>query len=272
MKSSANPAIVTRGSAVKRRLTAALCCALAFAGALWAQPPRAAVVPVVRPEILRVAGHDPAAFTQGLAFADTVLYESTGLVGRSSLRRVDPATGRVLASVPVPDVFAEGIAVFGGELVQLTWQNGFALRYEFPSLRAKPAMYRYAGEGWGLASDSAGFIMSNGSDTLYFRDGGFGVTRALPVTYYGRPLAQLNELEYARGHVYANVWYRNFIAEISAADGKVRRVIDCAELVGIEKPASGENVLNGIAYCERKDEWYLTGKNWKNMFVVKIPK
>ena len=270
MKSSANPAIVTRGSAVRRRLTVALCWALAFAGAPGAQPPRA--VPVVKPEVLRVVGHDPAAFTQGLVFVDTVLYESTGLVGRSSLRRVDAATGKVVMSVPVPDVFAEGIAVFGGELVQLTWQNGFALRYEFPSLKAKPSMYRYGGEGWGLTSDSAGFVMSNGSDTLYFRNDRFEVTRALPVTYYGRPLAQLNELEYVRGHVYANVWYRNFIAEISVADGSVRRVVDCAGLVGVEKPASGENVLNGIAYCERKDEWYVTGKNWKNMFVVKIPK
>ena len=270
MKSSTNPAIVTRGSAVSRRLTAALCWALAFAGALRAQPPRA--VPEVKPAIVRVVGHDPAAFTQGLVFVDTVLYESTGLVGKSSLRRVDAATGKVVASVPVPDVFAEGIAVFRGELVQLTWQNGFALRYEFPSLRAKSAMYMYGGEGWGLTSDSAGFVMSNGSDTLYFRNDRFEVTRALPVTYYGRPLAQLNELEYARGHVYANVWYRNFIAEISVADGSVRRVVDCAGLVGVEKPASGENVLNGIAYCERKDEWYVTGKNWKNMFVVKIPK
>jgi len=271
MTSFAVPATVTRGSAVSRRLTAAaLCCALAFAGALRAQPARA--VPVVKPQILRVVGHDPTAFTQGLVFVDTALYESTGLVGKSSLRRVDPATGRVVASVPVPDVFAEGIAVFGGEVVQLTWQNGFALRYEFPSLRAKSAMYKYKGEGWGLTNDSAGFIMSNGSDTLYFRNAKFEVTRALPVTYYGRPQAQLNELEYARGHVYANVWYRDFIAEISVADGSVRRVIDCAELVGIEKPASRDNVLNGIAYCERKDVWYLTGKNWKNMFVVKIPK
>jgi glutamine cyclotransferase len=261
---------VTRVSAVNGRLTAALCCVLALAGALQAQPLR--TVPVVKPEILRVVGHDPAAFTQGLVFVDTALYESTGLAGKSSLRRVDAATGKVLLNVPVPDVFAEGIAVFGGELVQLTWQDGFALRYEFPALKTKSTMYRYKGEGWGLTNDSAGFIMSNGSDTLYFRNDIFEVTRALPVTYYGRPLTQLNELEYARGHVYANVWYRNFIAEISVADGSVRRVIDCTELIKAEVPASGENVLNGIAYRERTDEWYLTGKNWKNMFVVRIPR
>jgi glutamine cyclotransferase len=226
---------------------------------------------VVRPEVLRTVKHDAEAFTQGLICADTVLYESTGLVGRSSLRRVSAATGDVLRRIPVLDVFAEGITILNGELVQLTWQHNFALRYEYPSLRPRTAVFKYAGEGWGLTNDGENFIMSNGSDTVYFRDSEFGVTRALPVTMYGRPLKHLNELQYARGNVYANVWYQNFIAEISVADGTVRRIIDCAELFRIEKPPR-DNVLNGIAYCETRDEWILTGKNWKNMFVVKIPK
>jgi glutamine cyclotransferase len=214
--------------------------------------------------------HDPAAFTQGLAIVGDTLYESAGLAGRSSLRRVSSASGAVVTNKPVPDVFAEGIAVFRGELVQLTWQDGFALRYEFPSLRVKPAMYKYTGEGWGLTNDSANFIMSNGSDTLYFRNGEFVAVRKVAVTLDGKPLAHLNELEYARGYVYANVWYRDFIAEISPADGRVKRVIDCSDLVGIEKPVSREHVLNGVAYCPRRDEWYLTGKNWKNLFVVRM--
>jgi len=241
---------------------------LSLAGAVYAQAYRAAAV--AKPSILRVVRHDPAAFTQGLAIVGDTLYESTGLVGRSSLRRVSAASGAIATNAPVPDVFAEGIAIFKGELVQLTWQDGFALRYEFPSLRAKTAMYKYTGEGWGLTNDNANFIMSNGSDTLYFRDDKFEAVRRVAVTLDGKRLIHLNELEYARGYVYANVWYKDFIAEISPKDGRVNRIIDCSELVSIEKPASRENVLNGIAYCPSRDEWYLTGKNWKNLFVVKI--
>jgi len=247
---------------------AALTAALSLANAVYAQPLRTAAV--VKPSVLRVVRHDPAAFTQGLVIVGDTIYESAGLVGRSSLRRVNPANGGIFTNVPIPDVFAEGIAVFMGELVQLTWQDGLALRYDFPSLRAKTPAYKYGGEGWGLTNDSANFIMSNGSDTLYFRNGKFETMRKVPVTLDGKRLTRLNELEHARGYVYANVWYRDFIVEISPADGRVNRVIDCSELVRIENPASTENVLNGIAYCPRKDEWYLTGKNWKNLFVVKM--
>jgi len=245
-----------------------LTCVLSLTNVIYAQPYRVAAV--VKPSILRTIRHDPAAFTQGLVFVDSALYESTGLIGKSGLRRINPANGVIITNIPVPDVFAEGLAMFGGELIQLTWQDGFALRYEFPSLRAKTPMYKYNGEGWGLTNDSANLIMSNGSDTLYFRNGKFEVVRTVPVTLDGKRLTRLNELEYARGYVYANVWYRDFIAEISPADGRVSRIIDCSELVGIEKPASTEHVLNGIAYCPRTGEWYLTGKNWKNMFVVKM--
>jgi len=267
------PAISLKSAigAIRARLrcsAVAAAIALTLSGGVYAQAFRAA--PVVKPSILRTVRHDAAAFTQGLAIVADTLYESTGLVGRSSLRRVNAANGVIASNAPVPDIFAEGIAVFRGELVQLTWQDGFALRYDFPSLRAKSAMYRYTGEGWGLTNDSANFIMSNGSDTLYFRNDKFEVTRKAAVTLDGKRLIHLNELEYARGYVYANVWYMDFIVEISPADGRVNRVIDCSELISVEKPASREHVLNGIAYCPRRDEWYLTGKNWKNIFVVKM--
>ncbi|MDR3011852.1 MAG: glutaminyl-peptide cyclotransferase [Chitinispirillales bacterium] len=232
---------------------------------------RASAVPAVRPQILRVIPHDTTAFTQGLIIIDTLLYESTGIVGQSSLRRVSPTTGRVLHRIPVPDVFAEGITVLGSELVQLTWKDEFALRYEFPSLRPKSVMHTYQGQGWGLTNDGTNFIMSNGSDTLYWRNADFQIIRKLPVTYASERLIYLNELQYVRGRVYANVWYENFIAEISIDDGRVIRTIDCSELVAIERPSSANNVLNGIAYCERNNEWYLTGKNWRNMFIVRIP-
>jgi glutamine cyclotransferase len=215
--------------------------------------------------------HDPAAFTQGLILVDSILYESTGLVGQSSLRRINPSDGNVVTNIPIPKIFAEGITVLNGELVQLTWKDGFALRYEFPSLKQKSDTFKYDGEGWGLTNDGTNFIMSNGSDTVYFRDGKFEIIRKLPVTLNGKPLPHLNELQYARGHIYANVWYRDLIVEISAVSGSVQRVIDCSELVNAERPRSRDDVFNGIAYCERNDEWYLTGKNWRNMFIVKIP-
>jgi glutamine cyclotransferase len=239
------------------------------AGDICAQPIRTA--PTVKPEILRTVGHDPAAYTQGLVCVDTVIYESTGLVGRSSLRRVGASAGKILQNIPVPDVFAEGIAIFKGELVQLTWQNRAALRYGYPSLNPKTPAYRYEGEGWGLTNDSAHFIMSDGSDTLYFRDAKFEIARKIQVTLDGKPLRYLNELEYARGYVYANVWHRDFIVEINKTDGRVTRIIDCSELARIEMPRMRDDVLNGIAYCDSRDEWILTGKNWRNMFVVKIP-
>nr|AGS53209.1 glutamine cyclotransferase [uncultured bacterium contig00093] len=221
---------------------------------------------------MRIVGHDPAAYTQGLICVDTVIYESTGLVGQSSLRRVGASGGRILQNIPVPGVFAEGIAIFKGELVQLTWQDGLAIRYEYPSLKAKPSTYMYKGEGWGLTNNDTHFIMSDGSDTLYLRNDKFETARKIPVTLDGKPLKRLNELEYARGYVYANVWYKDFIAEISPADGRVTRIIDCSELIKIEMPSMRDHVLNGIAYCDSMDEWILTGKNWRNMFIVKIPK
>ncbi|MDR2694144.1 MAG: glutaminyl-peptide cyclotransferase [Chitinispirillales bacterium] len=239
---------------------------------LHAAPGNSAVT--VRPQIVRTVPHDPSAFTQGLLFHDGLLYESTGLVGKSSLRRIDPRSGEALWKNNLRGgEFAEGIAILGHELVQLTWKGGTAIRYELPTLRgdALPP-FHYKGEGWGLTNDATHFIMSNGSDSLYFRDKRFEPVRAVAVTRNGRPQKHLNELEYTRGYVYANVWYQNFIVEISAESGTVKRVIDCAGLLRAERPLTVDNVLNGIAYDEREDEWYLTGKNWKSIFVVKIPK
>jgi glutaminyl-peptide cyclotransferase len=253
---------------------AALLLAAAWpAAAQWLHAAPGGVAPTVSPQIVRMVAHDPSAFTQGLLFRDSVLYESTGLVGFSSLRRVDPRSGAVKVNAAVGgDYFTEGIAVLGGELVQLTWKNGTALRYDIPALRraARPP-FSYKGEGWGLTSDADRFIMSNGSDTLFFRDKKFEVARTVAVTLNGRTLIHLNELEYVRGSVYANVWYKDFIVEISAESGVVKRIIDCSELLRIERPPTVDNVLNGIAYDERADEWYLTGKRWKNIFVVKMP-
>ncbi|MFP4015121.1 MAG: glutaminyl-peptide cyclotransferase [Chitinispirillaceae bacterium] len=235
---------------------------------LSAQPVRQAET--VKPTVLRTIPHDPEAFTQGLVCIDSTLYESTGIVGQSSLRKIDAESGKVLTIIPVPDLFGEGLAFKNGELVQLTWKAGLAIRYQFPSL--KPGgVYKYSGQGWGLTSNDSHFIMSNGSDTLYYRNDQFSIEKTVAVTLNGKPLKNLNELEFVDNRIYANIWFRNFIAEIST-EGKVTRIIDCSELVNRENPPDPNHVLNGVAYCENRDVWYLTGKNWKSIYVVKIPK
>ena len=178
------------------------------------------------PTIIRTIPHDPQAFTQGLLYHNGLLYESTGLYGQSSLRRIDPANGAVLKNVPVADVFAEGLALVGDTLIQLTWKEKAALEYSLSDFKMTGA-YSYEGEGWGLTFDGRSLIMSNGSDTLFVRSKSFALQKKIPVTVNGRPLKNLNELEYAGGRIYANVWYDNSIVEIMPLTGKVVKIIDC---------------------------------------------
>ncbi len=227
----------------------------------------------VTPEIIRTIPHDSTSFTQGLFYADGKLYESTGAPDSrvSKLRVIDPVSGSVLHSEQVPDVFAEGLALLDYLVVQLTWRNGVALRYLYPSLQPN-GVFRYDGEGWGLTTDSQHFIMSTGSDTLYFRDIGFRIVRRLPVQYNEQRLRQLNELEYADGAIYANVWHSTFIFEIDPATGIVVRVIDCTELAERAVQGDPQRVLNGIAYRPDSGTFFLTGKDWPILFEVRLPK
>jgi len=242
---------------------------------------------VVRPVILAEIPHDTAAFTQGLLWLDGRLFESTGLYGASSLRELDPKTGAVRRRVKVPaQYFAEGLAWYRGEFLQLSWQEGEALRWPRGFGDAKSSVpsgkLRYAGEGWGLATlvtkasgraDTA-LWMSNGSDTLVRRTVAAGHLKPLgkiPVRLNGRPVARLNELEGARGKVVANVWYSDSLVVIDPASGKVVAVVDGAELAARSGRRNFHDVLNGVAWDPAKDEFYLTGKNWPKMFRVKIP-
>jgi glutamine cyclotransferase len=220
------------------------------------------------PIVLKAIAHDTAAFTQGLLYHDGLLYESTGLVGQSTLRSLDPASGRVLKKISVPDLFAEGLALMGHELIQLSWEEGTALTYSLPDLTQK-SYYRYDGEGWGLTSDSASFIMSDGSDTLFVRSKEFAIRKKIPVTLDGRPVKHLNELEYVKGIVYANIWYKNDIVAIRLKTGIVERVIDCSGLVRQARVQNPEDVLNGIAYNPVTQTFFVTGKKWPVMFEVK---
>lgn len=221
------------------------------------------------PVVVRTISHDTGAFTQGLFYDKGLLYESTGLYGQSSLRILDSKDGSIRKTIPVPDIFAEGCARMDSSLVQLSWREQGAPVYRFPSLELKSS-FSYSGEGWGLTADSTLFYMSNGSDTLYARDKRFAIKRKIAVTFLGKPLRSLNELEYAKGLIYANVWFSDSIFVIQPRTGVVVRVIDCTSLVAQNAAPSNQNVLNGIAYNPETRTFYITGKRWQYIFEVKL--
>jgi glutaminyl-peptide cyclotransferase len=230
-----------------------------------------AAVPCIAPRIKTAIPHASQVFTQGLFYDNGRLYESAGLYGKSSLRILDAATGTLVKKVPIAKVFAEGCARLGNDVFQITWQEQIAFIYSFPELKEQRTII-YAGEGWGLTSDGKWLYMSTGSDTLFVRDKEFAVVRKIPVRMSNQPVARLNELEYVDGFIYANVWYTDYILQINPKSGNVVRKIDCSELVKKEDPSSPENVLNGIAYNSQTGDFFITGKNWKNIFVVDIPR
>lgn len=229
-----------------------------------------AVPQSLRVRVVRSFPHDPEAFTQGLVFHLGKLYESTGLVGRSSVRRVDPATGAVEAQVPLDGtLFGEGLAVAEGRLVQLTWTHGRALRWGLERL-APEGEFQYAGEGWGLCFDGRRFVMSDGSDQLALRDARtFEFLGALAVRDPAGPVARLNELECVGDSVYANVWQTERIARIDARSGRVTAWIDAAGLLTAEEARRAE-VLNGIAWLPATGRFILTGKFWPRAFEVEF--
>lgn len=217
--------------------------------------------------------HDPQAFTQGLLWHDGKLYESTGLYGRSSLRQVDLASGRVERMAPLPkNLFGEGLALAGDRLVQLTWQEGRALRWN-PGALALEGEWSYAGEGWGLAFDGKRLVQSDGGARLTFRDPTtFVVTGAVAVIEDGHPVSGLNELEVVDGAVYANLWTLDDIVRIDPTSGQVTARIDASQLHRevSEKGIDPDAVLNGIAWRPETRTFLLTGKLWPTVFEVTL--
>lgn len=238
-------------------------------------------VPVLLPKVVARYPHDRAAFTEGLELVGTVLFESTGLVGESSIRRVNLQSGKVTQrrTPPSRKVFSEGLTVLDTVAYQLTWQDGLVYLYDPQTLRSLGQL-RYQGEGWGLTNDGKQLIMSDGSDLLYWRDSrSFAITKKLRVTAAGTSVTNLNELEYINGSIYANVWLSNKIARVDAETGKVTAWIDVSNLareagVVAEKNGQGlgfDDVPNGIAFNALKGTLLLTGKRWPLMFEVKLP-
>lgn len=221
--------------------------------------------------VVRAYPHDQRAFTQGLVYADGHLYESTGLEGHSSLRMVNLESGRILQFHEVlGKYFAEGLTEWGGKLIQLTWQTrlGFVYdRFTFRQLRTFPIPC----DGWGLTHDKKSLILSDGTASLRFLDPStFRVKKTITVKDHGVPVTQLNELEYIRGQIFANVWHSNRIARIAPESGKVLGWIDLTGLMPDLVESNPEAVLNGIAYDAVGDRIFVTGKYWPEVFEIRI--
>ncbi|MFA5552730.1 MAG: glutaminyl-peptide cyclotransferase [Trueperaceae bacterium] len=268
MRTSSSRAAPRAGDALARflRITcAALAATLALAACGQATTEKLGVT------VLNQYPHDHLAFTQGLLLHKGYLYESTGLVGRSSLRQVDLASGDVIRfrAVPAPH-FAEGLELVGEELLQLTWQTGTLLRYDLHTFEPV-GQQRYEGEGWGLCYDGEALWMTNGSATLFKRDPiTFEILSEVQVRLDGQPLPRLNELECVDGKVYANVWLVDEIVRIDPATGRVEALIDASSLREALGITDRDAVLNGIAYDPEKGVFLVTGKLWPTVFEVRF--
>lgn len=229
--------------------------------------------PVFGYRVIREYPHDPGAFTQGLFFHEGFLYESTGLRGESTLRRVDLDTGEVLEQRELlPRFFGEGAALAGDFIFQLTWESGVGFVYTRPPFRLVRE-FRYPGEGWGLTFDGQHLVMSDGSDALRFLDPNtLRQMRLLRVTAAGERLFQLNELEWIAGEIWANIWTEERIARIRPDTGEVTAFVD---LTGILPPGwrlryPEMDVLNGIAWDPDGGRIFVTGKKWPKLFEIEL--
>ncbi|HMT08035.1 MAG TPA: glutaminyl-peptide cyclotransferase [Pyrinomonadaceae bacterium] len=244
--------------------------------------PAAAPLNVSSYEVVKVYPHDDKAFTQGLFFHDGFLYESTGQNGKSSLRKVEIETGKVLQKWDLPrEDFGEGSTLIGDKIYMITWQQGLGRVFnlsDFKLLRE----FSYQGEGWGLTNDGTNLIMSQGTHVLKFIDPNtFQSNKTLAVMREnGQPLMQINELEWVKGEIWANIWHSedpqkslgkpNYIARIDPANGKLVGWIDLSNISPEDQRRDSENTLNGIAYDAATDRIFVTGKNWKKLYEIKL--
>jgi glutamine cyclotransferase len=228
--------------------------------------------PVQSYKVIATFPHDTTSFTQGLVFADGQMYESTGLQGESSLRRVDFTTGQTLQRLDVPaPYFAEGLALIGDELLQLTWQHQMGFVYDRKTFKQKRT-FPYKSEGWGIAYDGTSqLVMSDGSDTLTFLDPKTLVPgKRLRVLDAGKPILNLNELEWIEGEIWANVWMTDRIARISPNTGEVNAWIDLSALYPRNQRTPPSDELNGIAYDKATRRIFITGKKWPKLYQISV--
>jgi glutamine cyclotransferase len=234
-------------------------------------PGNSDVIPIYSYNIVNTYPHDPDAFTQGLVFEDGVLYEGTGRYEQSSLRRVELETGDILQIRELSDqFFGEGIAIYGDELIQLTWQSHIGFVYDKNSFELLQE-FNYPTEGWGITYDGTRLIMSDGTSTLHFLDPQtFEEIGHVEVFDNDGPVARLNELEYVQGEIYANVWQTDRVARIASETGRVSGWIDLGGLLSAEDLSEPVDVLNGIAYDAHSDRLFVTGKLWPKLFQIEL--
>jgi len=234
-------------------------------------PGNSDVIPIYSYNIVNVYPHDPDAFTQGLGFEDGVLYEGTGLLGHSTLRRVELETGDILQVRELADqFFGEGITIYGDRIVQLTWQSNIGFVYDRNSFELLQE-FSYSTEGWGITYDGEHLIMSDGTSTLHFLDPQtFEETGQVEVFDDDGPVTRLNELEYVQGEIYANVWQTDLVARIAPDTGQVIGWINLEGLLSAEDHSEPVDVLNGIAHDADNGRLFATGKLWPELFEIEL--
>ena len=268
--------LLRRGTASDPIAIVAALIVLASTAALTAQraaqraPASAASAPVSSYRIVKIYPHDRAAFTEGLFFQEGVLWESTGQNGSSWIRKVRLENGEVLQQTPLePQYFGEGIVAWKKSLIQLTYKTEIGFVYDFTTMK-RLRSFNYTGEGWALTHDGTRIIMSDGSSSLRFLDPEtLKETGRLPVKDAGKPVLELNELEFVKGEILANVWKTERIARISPKTGQVIGWVDLAGLLD-PRDAAGVDVMNGIAYDAAGDRLFVTGKLWPKLFEIRI--
>ena len=247
---------------------------LAFVLLAGSAAAHAADIPVYGYQVVRAYPHDTGAYTEGLFYKDGYLYESTGQVGQSTVRKVALETGDVVQRHRLPkQYFGEGIVAWKDRLVQLTWQSGTGFVYDLASFTPQRS-FSYEGEGWALTRDDTHLYMSDGTPVLRVLDPEtLQVVRRITVTADGTPVTHLNELEWVDGEIYANVWLTDRIARIDPASGHVVGWIDLAGLFDINRlPNPGDDVLNGIAWDAEHKRLFVTGKCWPQLFEITLVK
>jgi glutaminyl-peptide cyclotransferase len=254
-----------RTDAIAARAMLAVLCVLTCSGAQ-------AAVPRFGYQIVHTYPHDPSAFTEGLFYLNGFLYESTGLEEQSTIRKVRLETGEVLQKLDIPgQYFGEGIVNWQGQIISLTWKSQLGFVFDLATFKQQ-RQFHYKGEGWALTRNDSEIIMSDGTPELRFLDPKtLRETRRVQVTLEGKPISNVNELEWVKGEIYANVWQTDFILRIDPANGQVVGIVNLAGLLKRKDIVPGQtDVLNGIAYDAKADRLFVTGKNWPKLFEIRL--